>query len=261
MSEQTDIRFDVLLPVGDTGGAGGKWLAQRYAYPDGTGQVWVRANMVTTVDGAAADTDGRTASISGPADRQVFHVLRGLADVLLVGAGTARTERYGPAEAHPDLAASRLEQGRRSAAVVVQVSRSGRVQAGRGMFDSPGAALAVVPASDPAAVARAAATAGSDAVLAAPDAADGGIDLTWVLSELGARGLPRVLCEGGPALLGRLVALGLLDELCLTTTPVLAGGADLRLLGSGTGSPPHDMRLESLLHADHTLFTRWQNAP
>ena len=68
-------------------------LAGLYAYPDGP---WLRANMVSSADGAAT-LDGATKDLSSGADRQVFALLRALADVIVVGAATVRAERYKPA--------------------------------------------------------------------------------------------------------------------------------------------------------------------
>src|SRR6201998_3500379 len=67
-------------------------LPQLYDYPkrDGT---WVRANFITSVDGGAT-ADGKTGTLAGPGDRLIFHLLRELADVIVVGAGTARIEGY-----------------------------------------------------------------------------------------------------------------------------------------------------------------------
>jgi diaminohydroxyphosphoribosylaminopyrimidine deaminase / 5-amino-6-(5-phosphoribosylamino)uracil reductase len=65
-------------------------LAQLYSYPD-TGQVWVRANMVASADGAATIA-GRSAGLSSDGDRSLFALLRTLCDVILVGAGTARAD-------------------------------------------------------------------------------------------------------------------------------------------------------------------------
>ncbi len=244
------------LPAGEQEAA--RRLAGLYAYPAAAdqGRAWVRANMVTSLDGAVSGGDGRSASVSSPADKQVFHVLRGLADVVLVGAGTARTERYGPADPHPVLAAGRRAAGRREAAVVVQVTRSGRVQAGKDMFATPGAALVALPAGDDDAYARAVADAGSDAVVLAGHVDRGGTDLGLLLRELAGRGLTRVLCEGGPSLLGALGAADLLDELCLTTSPVVvAGGGPRAVVGEAVG--PLGFRLAGLLHADGTLLGRW----
>ena len=70
-------------------------LALAYAYPQlSAEQTWVRANFVTTLDGAATGDDGRSGSINTGADRDVFALLRALCDVVLVGAGTARAEGY-----------------------------------------------------------------------------------------------------------------------------------------------------------------------
>src|SRR5260221_14376763 len=65
-------------------------LGEIYAYPEGR---CVKANMIASVDGAIM-VDGRSGGLSGPADRLGFSVLRSLADVIVVGAGTARAERY-----------------------------------------------------------------------------------------------------------------------------------------------------------------------
>lgn len=212
--------------------------------------------MVTSLDGAVSGADGRSASVSGAADKHVFGVLRGLADVVLVGAGTARTEGYGPARPHRVLGRDRRDAGRRDAAVVVQVTRSGRVERGRGMFEEPGGALVALPAGDADARARAVAAAGEDAVLLAGHADRGGTDLADLLRQLAGRGLTRVLCEGGPALLGALAEADLLDELCLTTSPVLVAGDGARAV-VGPPVDPRGFSLAGLLHEDGTLLARW----
>lgn len=233
-------------------------LAAHYAYPEaaGPGRALVRANMVTSLDGAVSGADGRSASVSSPADKQVFGVLRGLADAVLVGAGTARTEGYGPAVRHRVLGDRRAAEGRRDAAVVVQVSRSGRVETGRGMFEVPGAALVVLPDGDPEARERALRAAGEDAVVLAGHVDDGGVDLASALRQLADRGLHRVLCEGGPALLGALAQEDLLDELCLTTSPTLVAGDSARAV-TGDAVDPRGYRLAGLLHSGSTLLGRW----
>ncbi len=212
--------------------------------------------MVTSLDGAVAGRDGRSGSVSSEVDRELFRVLRGLADVVLVGAGTARTEGYGPATVNADLVGLRRERGSRDAAVVVQVSRSGAVAAGRGMFAEPGAALVVLPAGDPAALSRAREVAGAEQVLLAGHVGTGGVDLVDVLDQLADRGLTRVLCEGGPSLLGTLATADLLDELCLTTSPSLVSGdADRAVTGAAVAARGY--RLAGLLHEDSTLLARW----
>ena len=66
-----------------------------YDWPEGP---WLRANMVATVDGSAQGPDGRSGTINNAADQEVFQRLRATADLILVGAGTARAEGYGPVE-------------------------------------------------------------------------------------------------------------------------------------------------------------------
>ncbi|MDP9407702.1 MAG: dihydrofolate reductase family protein, partial [Actinomycetota bacterium] len=77
----------------DLGEAG---LVEAYRVdPPPPGRAHVRAGFVSSADGAA-ELAGHSEGLSGPADKRVFHLLRGLADVVLVGAGTARREGYGP---------------------------------------------------------------------------------------------------------------------------------------------------------------------
>ncbi|WP_336923217.1 dihydrofolate reductase family protein [Aquipuribacter sp. SD81] len=217
---------------------------------------WVRANMVSTVDGAATGPDGRSGSVSSDVDKAVFGLLRGLADAVLVGAGTARSEGYGPAGRHRVLAARREAAGRRATAVVVQVTRSGRVETGRGMFEVPEAGLVVMPAGDAEALARAREAAGEDGVVLAGHVDDGGPDLARALDALAERGLRHVLCEGGPGLLADVAAADVLDELCLTTSPLLVA-SDAPRVTAGAAVGPHGLELAGLLHARSTLLARW----
>src|SRR3954464_1645111 len=91
-------------------------LARLYAYPplDG-GESWLRVNFVSTLDGAATGADGRSGSINTGADREVFALLRALADVVVVGAGTARAEGYRRAVTATRWRARRQAAGERAA--------------------------------------------------------------------------------------------------------------------------------------------------
>jgi riboflavin biosynthesis pyrimidine reductase len=98
-------------------GPGSGDLAEVYAVPR---TPWLRVNMVSTVDGAATGESGRSGSINNAVDKVVFDHLRATADVIVVGAGTARAEGYGPA-GKPMVVVSRsgeLPEGLRSAADV-----------------------------------------------------------------------------------------------------------------------------------------------
>src|SRR6266702_4430564 len=71
-------------------------LVRLYTYPAALESPWFRVNFISSIDGAAT-VDGSSGALGGPADHAVFPLLRDLADVILVGAGTVRAENYGGA--------------------------------------------------------------------------------------------------------------------------------------------------------------------
>jgi len=225
-------------------------LVEAYAYP--TGRPWVRANMVSSLDGSAV-VDGRSGGLSSAADKKVFGVLRGLCDAVVVGAGTARAEGYRAPRAKQDYADLRAGLGHRPAPVLVLVSRRLDLDPASGLF--VGAAertLVVAPASsDPAARERLADVA--DVVVAG----DREVDMTAALAALVDRGLTRVLCEGGPHLLRDIAAAGRLDELCLTLSPHLVAGFGPRILTGEALEGHRHLGLEQLIEDEGTLLARY----
>ena len=252
---------------GPGGQAGLAAIAGLYPYPaagPGAGRPWVRANMVTSADGAAS-LDGRSGGLSGSADRVVFSVLRSLADVILVGAGTARIERYRPVR--PEETWPSLRAGRPTPPIAVLSSRmAGLEPDGPLLATGPGQARTIVLTSEAAPPGlRSAAARNADVIVAGPDL----VRPTAIIEALAERGYLRVLTEGGPRLLGQIVAAGLLDELCLTVSPVLAGGRAPRILtvppggtrADGAGPPgqagPTGMLLAHVLEDSGHLLCRY----
>jgi riboflavin biosynthesis pyrimidine reductase len=230
-------------------------LADLYAYPDPVPRGgYVRANMVATLDGAAGDATGSSRGISGPADVAVLGVLRALADVVLVGARTARAEDYRPLPARPAFTERRAAAGQSPAAVVAVVTGSGELDAGSPLW-APGAASLVVTCEG-APLARLRALAGEERVVVAGEDA---VDPVRAVAALAGRGMRRVLVEGGPTLLGEVMAAGVLDELCLTWSPVAIGGQAPRIAHGA----PAGLRLRAahLLEADGLLLGRWTAVP
>ncbi|WP_433697698.1 dihydrofolate reductase family protein [Nocardiopsis sp. CA-288880] len=231
-----------------------------YAYPGGAGRPWVRANMVATLDGAAAGGDGRTGTINTPADRLVYTLLRDLADVVLVGAGTARVEGYRrPRPRTRDRAARAVAGGRAACPELAVVSRTAAVPpllaadpGGGAGGDRGGVLMVTCGAAGAEAIGLARRTLGADRVLVS-----GGdsVDLPAAVGALAARGLPRILCEGGPRLLADVAAAGLLDELCLTVVPALAGGAEQRIAVGAVADRAFAPRV--LIESEGTLLQRW----
>src|SRR5690554_3365426 len=83
---------------------------------------WLRVNMISSLDGEITDSEGRAGGLAGPGDRAAFRAQRAQADAILVGAGTARTEGYGPHRLHPSVAARRRADGWTGPAAIVVVS-------------------------------------------------------------------------------------------------------------------------------------------
>jgi riboflavin biosynthesis pyrimidine reductase len=210
-------------------------LAALYAYPDSTGRAtpWLRANMVSSVDGAATVNE-RSAQLSGPGDRLVFAILRSLADVILVGAGTARAEKYQPVREQEVW--KTLREGRARTPPIAVVTRKldldldGPLVAG-----GTGRARTILLTTDVApAGRRAAAAAHADVVVAGHDA----VSPAAAVAALADRGYRRVLVEGGPTLLRQIADDDLLDELCMTFSPVLEGGQAGRILAPPDSAGP-----------------------
>ena len=82
------------------------------------------------------------------------------------------------------------------------------------------------------------------------------VDLRLALAELARRGLRIVLCEGGPTLLGGLIASDLLDEYCLTLAPMI-GGDPLPAVNTPGLATLKRFRLAHVAEEDHTLFLRY----
>jgi riboflavin biosynthesis pyrimidine reductase len=223
-------------------------IAERYAYPRDR---WLRANFVTSPDGAAY-VDGRSKGLSSDGDMRIFGVLRALADVVLVGARTAQIEEYKPARRRADLAS--LRTGRPATATIALASRTLDLDLSGPLFTDtpPDARTIVITCADSPADIRAVAAKVADVIVAGEE----DVDLTEALEVMAGRGLGRVLCEGGPHLLGQVAADGLLDELSLTLGPILAGPGAGRII-AGPEFAARPMNLAQVLAEDGSLFCRY----
>lgn len=210
---------------------------------------WLRVNFVSSLDGAVA-VDGLSAGLSGTDDKRVFRLLRMLCDGLLVGAGTLRDERYRPLTLDPARRAWRGEHGLSPYPRLVVVSATLRLDpATPALAAAPIRPLILTgPAADPAA---------RRALTPVADVADV-TDLATGLHLLHDLSLTQLLCEGGPRLLGSLGAENLVDELCLTLSPLLAGPGSGRIT-AGPLHPPRPMTPTHVLTTDEGfLLTRFE---
>jgi riboflavin biosynthesis pyrimidine reductase len=221
-------------------------LVAAYAPPAGE---HLRVNFVSSADGAVT-LNGVSGGLGGPGDRRIFQLLRDLADVILVAAGTVRNEGYGYPTFGADRRARRTAAGRREWPTFAVVSRSLDLDLSSSLFTRAPARTVVItgPDSPPGRRAELDRCAEVMVVDAVADA----------VAELHRRG--PILCEGGPSLFSRLVADGLVDELCLTLSPMLVGPGPGRIVG-GPEHPPASLDLRGLLEEDGALFTRYAVLP
>ncbi|MFJ3232044.1 pyrimidine reductase family protein [Streptomyces sp. NPDC086787] len=235
-------------------------LATAYAYPEAAASgrsAWLRANMVSTLDGAAQH-EGRSQPISSATDMRIFGTLRALADVVVVGAETVRQEEYRPARARAEFAGARKAAGQAPAAAIAVVTASLDLDYSLPLFTSPLVPTLVLTgaAAAPDRIATAE-KAGARVVIAG----DGvGVDPARAVQALAALGHTRLLTEGGPRLLGQMVAAGVLDELCLSLSPMLTAGDAQRIAGGPSIAVPRRFELVSLLEEAGFLFSRYRRS-
>jgi riboflavin biosynthesis pyrimidine reductase len=227
-------------------------LASYYGNGAALANPLLRANMVASADGATS-YGGRSRTLSGPADRMLFTVLRSLADVILVGAGTVRTERYRPVQAAEIWAGLRPDDAPVPPIAVVS-----------GSLDlDPDSSLLTAAAPDAQTIVITTGTAPPDRRAAVArrariiEAGHDRLDLIAAVSALHGLGYRNILTEGGPALLGHLAAAELVDELCLTTSPVLALGRADRVTKNPSAHTER-LSLAHVLHDDGFLFSRYR---
>ena len=222
-------------------------VAAAYPWPDAG--PWVRAMMVTTLDGAAAGPDGLSGSISSAADQMVFNAVRRFADCVLVGSGTLRAEEYTPMRAKPEDGPARAAAGQLAAPVLAIVSGSLELPWQLPMWAESAHRPLVITNSS--AAPERMDRAGDHAELVVLDE----VTPRAIVKALVVRGLRRIVCEGGPRLLNDFVRSEAIDELDITISPTMAGSA---------GSPPTPLlpspvlfRLTSVMAQESFLMARY----
>jgi riboflavin biosynthesis pyrimidine reductase len=190
-------------------------------------------NMVASVDGRVT-IDGASEGLSSPADKAVFFALRASVDAVLAGTGTMHAEQYGRLVRKPERQAQRAALGLEPEPLAIVLSRSGDIPS-IPLLDDPEARSVVFSGAD-----------------AEPRLA---------LSRLrGEHGVRTVLCEGGPQLNAGLLRAGVVDELFLTISPLLAAGDDPMTIVEGEAGTHVGLELVSVLEADSMLFLRYRVA-
>ena len=225
-------------------------LADHYSWPDDLGSPVVRANMIASLDGGST-VDGRSAGLGNAQDERLFSILRDLADVILVGSGTVRAERYGGVVLDARRRARRQRWGLSETAPPIAVVTTRGLDPESPIFtetDTPPVVITTEIAADRV-------PDGITKIITGHDR----VNLSVAVSALGVAGHRRVHCEGGPALLGSLIADDLLDECCLTIAPMLLGERSTALVPVDLQDPVRWILTSAMVGGSH-LFTRYRRA-
>ncbi len=246
-----------LLPLGSADSPlSDRDLEDTYAYPPGLDRPWLQVNFVSSADGAAT-ASGRSHGLSGPADKKIFALGRDLADVVLVGAGTAIVEGYRGIKRTEVRAERRTRLGLADLPPVAVVTGRCTISPQTPLVaDTLVPPIVLTTAAAPARCRDELTEAGADVVIAGEER----VDLRRALAALAERGLLRVCCEGGPHLFGELIAEDLVDQLCLTLAPLLAGAGAPRIVAGVAPPEPQRMDLASVLTDDGFLMLRYRRA-
>ena len=214
----------------------------------------LRVNFVSSVDGGAT-AKGLSRGLQTPGDNAVFAALRDLADVVMVGAGTARAEGYRGIELSDRRQNLRRDLGFAPHPPVAVVSRSLRLDPTAELFTRGTVRTIVITTESADATVRSRLEEVADVVVAG----DTDVDLRTARAALVDRGLTRVLSEGGPTLFNDMHRADVVDELCLSLTPKLVGPGALRIIsGELWDGEPQDVDLAGVLEEDGALFLRYR---
>jgi riboflavin biosynthesis pyrimidine reductase len=220
------------------------------------GRPWLLANMIASADGSAADAEGRSGGLGGPADKDLFAAIRGVADVIVAGAATVVTENYGPGRPPAAVRDRRLARGQSPAPRIAVITAALSIEPEHRLFrDPPADARPLVLTVEQADAGRRRTL---EAVAEVHTVGDTRVDWARALDVLrSATDATVVLCEGGPHTIGQLVADDLLDELCLTVAPTLVGGDGPRIAVGSRRPGSRPLTLDRVLVADDYLFLRY----
>jgi riboflavin biosynthesis pyrimidine reductase len=247
--------MQLIWPVAASASAALDATALSVCYATNRTRPWLRANFVASLDGAA-EVAGYSRGLSNEVDQRILRLLRVHADAIMVGAGTIRHEGYGAMHLDDDAQRWRVENGLAAQPTLVIVSNSLALDPVHRLFtQAPVRPIVLTRGAAPAA--------GVETLAPVADlvrCGDAAVDLSAGLAALRRRGLTQVLTEGGPRLFGDLVAADLVDEICLTVSPLLAGAGATRIAAGVGRAGPAPMRLGHIIAAEDLLLTRYVRA-
>lgn len=225
-------------------------LLDAYAI-DRSSEPRLRANFVSSLDGSAT-VNGRSGGLGNADDQRLMTILRTVADVILVGAGTVRAEGYGGVRMPQPSVGWRRAAGLSDHPRLAVVSARLDLEPEHPFFRESVARPLVLTRTQAPATRRKA----LEAVAEVVDCGEASVDPALIVSALAERGMPQILCEGGPHLFGALIEADLVDELCLSLSPLLVAGNAGRI-AQGASESVRAMRLLHVLPAGDMLLLRY----
>lgn len=244
-----EVAIDELHSGAEIGDVAARYAADERPAP--AGRPWVLLNMVASADGATA-VDGTSGGLGSDADKAVLGAVRGVADAVLVAAGTVRAEGYGAPRPRASVAEARRARGQAPAPRLAIVTSRVDLDPAAAFFDLDPPTLVVTVEDAPAD--RLDALAGRAELVIA---GRGRVDLGRALTVLGERVGPVVAAEGGPSLNAALFEADLVDEVCLTLSPAIVGGESSRLTTPALTERRRGLRLDRVARAGDHLFLRY----
>jgi riboflavin-specific deaminase-like protein len=191
--------------------------------------MFIFSNLATSLDGKIATRSRVHFSLGTPTDRKMMLTLRRRADAVIVGASTLRAYRG------PLLSGT----GNPPINIVVSTWLDGISPSWKFFTDRRTRKIIFVSADAPKARIRKFARVAEIHLLKRPTAGNPvSVQIVRALEKLRVR---KLLVEGGGGLMWDFIQPGLLNEINLTLTPRILGGADAPTLVDGRGFEPKDV--------------------
>ena len=228
-----------------------------------TQRPYVLLSAAMSVDGCIDDATGTRLILSNDADLDRVDELRAGSDAILVGAATIRRDNPALLVRSKARRSGRVARGLPASPARVTLTASGDLDASARFFTAgEGERLIYVPAGEQDRVRdRIGGVAGAQ-VIGVGDPLGDRVDLTAVLADLAARGVRRLMVEGGGSVLAQFLAEGLADEFDLVVAPLFVGDAAApRIGGVPAGAPRRRLHLAEVRVIGDVVLMRYLPGP
>ncbi len=216
------------------------------------GNPWVLLNMITSSNGLAT-LNGLSGPLGGIADKALFTALRGIADVIIAGYSTVRDEQYRPPQLTKELITKRESLGQSPLPTIAIVSNRLNFDERIPLFSSSEYHPVILTSSSSPEKNRENVSPTCEVFICGEDK----VDLKKGVDTLSSRFGKIILVEGGPSLNTQFVENDLLDELCITTSPLHSDDESAITATTDRSYPPGQMLQDRRMEVNEFIFTRF----